>query len=150
MEEKAIRKLSQLLKSVEMGVENYDKFLNDVNDPVLKEKFKAFKDDYTNYSQQISNRIRELGGEPRKGSGIMGIMQEISYSARKMAGHTPMSILKSAHLNETINLEASQKILYEGIEKESYDIIENNMNKSRLHMQELQNLIREYEIKTED
>ncbi|MDP4152073.1 MAG: DUF2383 domain-containing protein [Bacillota bacterium] len=150
MDEKAIKKLQQLLRSVELGVENYDRFVKDTSKPELKEKFEQFKKDYTNSSDQIAQKIKDLGGQPLKGSGMAGIMQDISYTARKMAGHTPIGILKSAHLGETINIESAQKVLYDGIEKDSYNLVENHMSQSRNHMHELQSLIRKYEIDPKD
>jgi len=72
---RVIDELNGFLKGRFMGIRQYERLIERANDPELKDMLRRFRDHAELGAEKIARRIRELGGEPVDGPGLMGEMQ---------------------------------------------------------------------------
>ncbi len=148
MSKEAIKELNNLLRGCEMGIENYQRYAEDTNDHKLRELFKEYKNSYVAEVGELAERVSELGGEPKYGSGIPGVMASISYAAKGVDGHGAAELLKTAHYGETMALEGCEKLIdMQNVDDKTKDLIRCQISDIKDRQEELVKLIREYHNK---
>jgi len=79
-----VEALNNILSGEQMAINIYNIFLNKIDDPNLKETLSNYKKDHEEHAALLSNRIRELGEEPKEGSGTAQVMSQLMSKAQTM------------------------------------------------------------------
>ncbi len=142
-----IKELNNMLRGCEVGVAGYERYARDVAEPHLKAKFESYKAECAESAKSLAEQIAKLGGEPRYGSGMAGVISGVAYAVRGADGHDSPELLRSAHYGETMSIEQAEKALKtEGLEGESKEILNRQHRASRARQEELIGLIRDYDL----
>lgn len=73
--QRVIDELNGFLKGRYMGIHQYGRLIERARDPALKEMLERFREHAELGAQNIARRIRQLGGEPVDGPGMLGELQ---------------------------------------------------------------------------
>ncbi|HWP79247.1 MAG TPA: DUF2383 domain-containing protein [Candidatus Acidoferrum sp.] len=142
-----IKELNALLRSCEIGVSGYDKYARDAAEPVLKGKFDHYKSEYAENAKSIAERITALGGSPKYGTGMAGIVSDVTYAVRGQDGREAPELLRTAHYGETKNIDATERVLSApGLDEESRDVLRRQHRSARARQEELIDLIRDFDL----
>ena len=69
-----VEALNKMLSGEQMAINIYNIFLNKIDDPNLKETLSSYKRDHEAHATLLSDRIRELGEEPKESGGPAQVM----------------------------------------------------------------------------
>jgi uncharacterized protein (TIGR02284 family) len=111
---KVIELLNDLIKIHNDRIASYKYALNlSANfDSDLKDEFEKIVADSTDYKQQLCAQIKELGGDPLKGSTILGKIYRAWIALRvTFPGSTQKAVVSSCMYNEEIALHAYKAAL---------------------------------------
>lgn len=129
-----IQRLNRLLCGTIVASETYDRYIKDMRDEKIINDFKEFKRCYEEYSDELCEKIRALGGTPREDSGIPGKMAKHTYKIKK---HDRSALLRSAAKGEKTAVSISEKILKQGLSPDCAALVAEHIAKSRTHLDEI-------------
>lgn len=72
--EKAIEKLNHLIAIANDGTYGYENAAEDVNDTTLKQMFRQYSIERSQYAEDLKREVSVLGGSPDKGGGPLGAL----------------------------------------------------------------------------
>ena len=141
----AIRQLNAMLRNCEVGVEGYQKYAEVTDNHVLQDHFDRYRRQQAHAIKQLAGRVTALGGDPRYGSGLDGVVARLGYTMRGVTGEDANELLRSAHYNETVILDTSERLLQsEGLDESTAQLLRNLHEGARSRQAELVELIRMY------
>ena len=146
METANIETLNNLLKGEEMAITSYSKFINEASDESLKNEFKEIQKDHNKHSQLLSERIIELGGTPRYGTGIAGVMADAKYTFESMGDRSNHDILKEAWHGEDQGVAMAEKVADDKLDEKSTRLVHDIMQVDHDHIKSLEKLIDKHRI----
>lgn len=141
METNTINTLNDLLKGEEMAITSYAKFIHEASDDSLKKQFQEIQKDHNKHSELISERIIELGGTPKYGTGMAGIMSDVKYAFESMGGRTNHEILKDAWHGEDQGVAMAEKIADDKLDEKSLKLVHDIMQVDHEHIKALEKLL---------
>jgi len=141
LENRTVETLNDLLKGEEMAVKSYAKFIQETTDESLKEKFREIQKDHNKHSELITERIIELGGTPKYGTGMAGVMADVKHAFESMGGRTNHDILKDAWHGEDQGVALAEKIADEKLDEKSLKIVHDILQVDHEHIKTLEKLL---------
>jgi bacterioferritin len=146
LESRTIDILNDLLKGEEMAVKSYAKFINETTDESLKKQFQEIQKDHNKHAELIAERIIELGGTPRYGTGMAGVMADVKHSIESMGGRTDHDILKDAWHGEDQGVALAEKIADEKLDEKSLKVVHDIMQVDHEHIKALEKLLEQHRV----
>ena len=138
-----IKELNSLLRECEVGMSGYDKCFRDATNPTLRGKFESYKADYAENANAISQRITELGGNPKYGAGMACVISNVAYVLRGADGHNASELLRTAHYGETKNIDVMERVISNPqLDENSKELLRRQHSDARARQEELIDLIR--------
>lgn len=141
METTNIDVLNDLLKGEEMAITSYSKFIDEASEESLKNTFKEIQKDHNKHLKLISGRIIELGGTPKYGTGMAGVMADMKYAFESMGERTNPDILREARHGEDQGVALAEKIADDKLDEKSAQLVHDIMQVDHEHIKSLENLI---------
>lgn len=92
-QQETISTLNNLLKGTNIAIDSYHHYISHVNNIELRHRLESQQLTHKLIAQELTSLIRDLGGEPKEGSGLVGLMSEFSNSIKLATGDKPMEIL---------------------------------------------------------
>lgn len=129
-----VNELNAVLKGEYMAIHAYEQFLQQVDDPRIRESLQKISEDHRVHTEQISERIRALGGEPVDGHGLMG---EVMLKMKGLEDKDVISVLKDAFAGELQGIEKSAEIVKGDLDSESMALIRDILKEDRAHLHAL-------------
>jgi bacterioferritin len=96
--------------------------------------------DHKQHAVKVSNRIRNLGGIPVKGAGLMGTMSDMKNLVKRNSDDT-MFILKDAGAGEYRGIQMAEEVVKGDLDAESLKLIKSLLEEDRGHVGRLSGFI---------
>ncbi len=141
MDENTINTLNDLLKGEEMAITSYSKFIHEASDENLKAEFKEIQKDHNKHSQLLSERIIDLGGTPRYGTGMAGVMADVKYAFETIGQRSNHDILKEAWHGEDQGVAMAEKVADDKLDEKSARLVQDIMQVDHDHIKSLEKLL---------
>ena len=97
----SIEELNAYLKGEYMAIDSYKKYINKATDPAVKADLERNLQDHTRHAQMISDRIRQLGGEPAESVDLKGKMGQLMNSIKNMTDKSDREICEEAYTGKS-------------------------------------------------
>ncbi|HOQ36675.1 MAG TPA: PA2169 family four-helix-bundle protein [Acetivibrio sp.] len=140
MENTVVKELNALLKGNYMAIHGYEKFIQNVEDPVAKNELQRIQKEHKQNAAAIAERIQNLGGVPEDGPGLMGTMGELMNRLKGVSGNTEF-IIKDALESEDKGIKMAEELVRGDLDPESRKLVEDILNVNRQHVSQLNNLL---------
>jgi len=148
MNETTIKELNTILKGEHMAVKSYEKFISDLKDEYVRDYFNEVSDDHKKHAQLIANRIKELGGDPAEGTGLAGIMTDMSSAIKNLTKRSTLDILKDAYNGEDRGIGKTEEIVKGDLDEKSAVLINKILSEDHDHLKKISDMISKYEQKS--
>ncbi len=144
MDNKNLDTLNDLLKGEEMAITSYARFIEEARDEHLKNELKEIQKDHNKHSQLLTERIIELGGTPKYGVGMAGVMADVKYAIESMGGRSDHEILEGAKLGEDQGVAMAEKVADGKLDEKSMKLVHDIMQVDHDHIQSLEKLLEQH------
>lgn len=131
---KVVKELNELLEGIFMAIHAYEDFMEHIEDEEVKKTLQDFKQDHLKHAELISERIRELDGEPIDEIGLKGKMVEFMKNFTGTAKGT-IPILKDVIAGEKRGIEVSRKILDGDLDPDSLQLVKKILSVDEQHVE---------------
>ncbi|MCX7774341.1 MAG: PA2169 family four-helix-bundle protein [Clostridia bacterium] len=145
MHERTIRDLNELIRRQEAMVESYARLAHDVKDDELRENFKVFQENHFKQMMVISDRVMELGGEPKFKVGLRGVMDDLRHRRGKK-DITDLETAKIAISGEKTDIEKIESYNLGEVDATSLEIIQKLIERDEENIKALEAFIQRFEI----
>jgi bacterioferritin (cytochrome b1) len=146
MDDTTVSTLNDLLKGEEMAINSYAKFIQETTDETLKNKFKEIQKEHNEHAKLISERILDLSGTPKQGTGMAGVMADVKYAFESMTRRSNHEILKDAWHGEDQGVAMSEKIADDKLDEESKKLIHHIVQHDHEHIKSLEKLLDQHRM----
>ena len=136
-----IDELNRFLRGRYMGIHQYEQLIRHANDPQLQQLLQTFQAHAKMGTQQVAERIEQLGGKPADGVGVMG---EIREWMQKLKGYPERSedILHDALVGENkYGIHFSHRMVAGELDEESAKLIDTILEEDQKRADQLQRLL---------
>ena len=131
MDRQQIDTLNELLKGEHMAMNIYGKVKGIQQDGQVAQMLSSFEQDHQRHAEQLTQRITELGGEPKGSTGLSGIMADINSVFNSLRG--PEELLKQVYNGEDKGIHAYEDRIDE-IDPISQEIVRKIMKEDHEHL----------------
>lgn len=122
--QKVIDELNRFLRGRYMGLHQYEQLILRAKNPHLKEMLQKFQKHAKLGAKMVADRIRQLGGEPVDGVGILGEIR-IWMEKFQVSPDRAIDILHDAYIGENkYGIHMSHEMVAGDIDEESKRIID--------------------------
>lgn len=146
METRSLDTLNDLLKGEEMAITSYSRFIQEMKNDDLKNEFKEIQKDHNKHSQLLTERIIDLGGTPKYGTGFAGVMADVKYAFETINDRTDYDILKEAKLGEDQGVAMAEKVASDKLDEKSTKLVHDIMQVDHAHIKTLDKLLDQNKI----
>lgn len=123
-----------------MGIRALEHHIQKLDNDELRQYFQSMQQEVKQNASKIAERIQNLGGMPADGEGISGSMH--SFMHKVLLPHDTRKIIKDA-LEGMANygVQYSEELVRGDLDATSKQIVEEVINTSRRHVEELRQLL---------
>ncbi len=146
MDMNTVDTLNDLLKGEEMAITSYSRFIHEASDEDLKKEFKEIQKDHNKHSQLLSERIIDLGGTPKYGTGMAGVMADVKHAFETMDQRTNHDILKEAWHGEDQGVAMAEKVADDKLDEKSARLVQDIMQVDHDHIKSLEKLLDKHRV----
>jgi bacterioferritin len=139
-DEIVIKELNAYLKGEFMGIHSYEHYIQQVSDPTIKKELQRIQQEHKTHATKIAERIQDLGGKAVEDNGVMLSIRE-SMMNLKGFPDTASGILKDAIDGQKKGMKMVEEIVRGDIDLESRQLVEENLNEDREHINQLNRLL---------
>lgn len=129
--EHSIDTLNELLKGEHMAINIYDRTKGMQEDARVADMLSQFEQDHKRHADQISQRIKDLGGSPDDKTGISGVMADVMSMINSLRG--PEQLLKQVYDGEDKGIHAYEDRIDE-IDPTSQAVVRQIMQEDHEHL----------------
>lgn len=130
-EEHAINSLNELLKGEHMAIHIYNKTKELQQDSQVGNMFAKFEADHKRHAEQLTQRIKDLGGQPNATTGLSGMMADATSVINAIRG--PQYLLRQVYDGEDKGIHAYEERL-DQLDPASQDMIRQIMKEDHEHL----------------
>jgi bacterioferritin (cytochrome b1) len=134
------KELNTVLKGEQMAAESYDLFISNVDDERIKDQFELFRSNHKKNAEILSDRIRSLGAEPDKGTGLPGMFSQMKLEFQTI-GKDSDDVLKRAYFGEDKGVKMAEEIIKGDLDSESASIVNEVLNNDRHHLEMMMDIL---------
>lgn len=136
MDKRVVKELNAYLKGEYMAIKAYEGYIHRIKDSNLKEELKSIQKDHKKHAVKVSERIRQLGGKPAKGAGMIGFMSDIKNLVKPGKDDTGF-ILKDAGAGESRGINMAEEVVKGDLDAESLKLVKSLLEEDRGHVGKL-------------
>jgi bacterioferritin len=129
--EHTIDTLNELLKGEHMAIHIYDKTKSMQADSQVADMLSQFEQDHKRHAEQLTQRIKDLGGYPDARTGISGFMANFTSVINSILG--PQQLLKQVYDGEDKGIHAYEDRI-DQLDPVSQDTIRQIMKEDHEHL----------------
>ena len=138
--ETVIEELNTLLRGTYMGIRSLEHYIQKVDNHNLKSSFQKMQLEQKENAEKIAERIQNLGGIPADDEGISGSMH--SFMHKLMIPDNDRRMIEDALDGfEKYGVHYSEELVKGDLDPESKQIVDEIINDSRRHAEQLKNLL---------
>lgn len=126
-----IETLNELLKGEHMAIRVYNRTKGIQQDSQVAEKFTQFELDHQRHADQLTQRIIELEGKPEAGTGLAGVMADVTSVINTLRG--PEQLLEQIYDGEDKGIHAYEDRIDE-IDPLSQNMVRQIMKEDHEHL----------------
>jgi bacterioferritin len=130
-EQQTIEKLNELLKGEHMAINIYDRTKELQEDSQVASMLSSFESDHKQHAEQLTQRIKELGGHPEASTGFPGMMANVTSMINSIRG--PQHLLEQIYDGEDKGIHAYEDRLDE-MDPASQELIKQIMTADHEHL----------------
>lgn len=135
-----VNELNVFLKGNYMAIHAYDRFIQNIHDPKVREIFKKIQRNHQRHAQLISERILELEGQPVDSAGMIGQMIDWMNTFKKETKELA-HIIKDAQTGEFRGIKKSKEMLEHDLDIKSLTIVKQILEKDEEHVSMLTKIL---------
>lgn len=137
--------LNQILKGENMAINLYHDFIEGIEDEKPKKLLEKFQKDHQNHASTLSNQIKDLGGNPKEGTGFSGVMSNAMMEIGNILGAEPKTedILEKIYNGEQKGLEKVEELKNENLDSQSQQLVDDIIATDHQHLKEIEKLLGE-------
>lgn len=128
-----VKELNTVLKGEQMAAESYELFISNVDDERVKDRFEQIRSNHKRNAEILSDRIRSLGAEPGKGTGLPGMFSQMKLEFQTI-GKDSEDVLKRAYYGEDKGVKMAEEIVKGDLDPESSSIVSDVLKNDRRHL----------------
>lgn len=140
MDKNVVKELNAYLKGEYMAIKAYENFIHRIKDPSMRLELQKIQRDHKQHALKVSKRIRNLGGIPVKGAGLIGVMSDMKNLVKRNSGDTKF-ILKDAGNGEYRGIQMAEEVVKGDLDADSLKLIKSLMEEDRAHVGRLSGFI---------
>ena len=140
MDRKVVNELNAYLKGEYMAIKAYDNFINRIKEPAMRLELQKIQKDHKQHAVKVSGRIRDLGGTPAKGPGLMGTMADMKNLLKRNSDDTKF-ILQDANNGEYRGIKMAEEVVKGDLDAESLKLVKGLLEEDRSHVGRLSSYI---------
>lgn len=136
-QQKVIDELNRFVRGRYMGLHQYEQLILHAKDPQVKEMLQRFQKHAKLGTIKVVNRIKELGGEPIDGVGILGEVRLWMQKLKDKPERT-IDILHEAYIGENkYGIHMSHEMVAGDLDEESKKIVDTVLEEDQKRVDEL-------------
>jgi len=139
-EKNVVKELNECLKGEYMGIHAYEHYIKHTLDPDLKNELQRIQQEHKQHAVKIAERIQDLGAKAAEDNGMMLSMQETMLAMKKYPDNNE-GIIKGVLKGQEMGINQAEKIARGDLDPESLQVIKNNLNEDRAHIDQLNQLM---------
>ncbi len=146
MNERTKRDLKELIINQEVMIESYTRMIDKAKDDELKDFFRSLQENHFEQMMMISDRVIELGDEPKFRTGFTGVMDEMRHKKSKENKITDFDLAQIALDGERLNAEKHASFQLGEVDPTSLEILQMTINADEQNIKELEEYVQHYEV----
>ncbi|MCU9613118.1 PA2169 family four-helix-bundle protein [Caldibacillus lycopersici] len=136
-----MEELNTLLRGTYMGIRSLEHYIQKVNNPDLKRNFQQMQQEQKQNAQKIAETIQNLGGIPADDEGFSGSMHSFMHKFM-ISDNDDRAIIEDALKGfDKYGVDYSEELVKGDLDPGSKQIVEEVINDSRRHAEQLRNLL---------
>jgi bacterioferritin (cytochrome b1) len=147
MESDVINVLNDLLKSEEMSVSVYDRYIQSVDDRIVKDEFLRIKQNHNTHASELADRVNALGGKPQHNTGFAGFIANARLAINEVKNKNPIDTLKKAYDGEDRGVITAETVLNVDMDEESKKLVNKVLSDGHAHLSKMAHLMSHHEVK---
>lgn len=138
------KELNTILKGESMAIDAYSNYICNISDSNIKAKLYDILNDHKKQSRLLSNRIRQLGGNP---SNNLNFLSKISSSISHLSnvGSNSSTLVKKALAGESNGIKIVSKLCENSLDNSNKTLVNSMLNEDKTHLATLSSLASELE-----
>lgn len=141
-----LTELNAVLKGEEMAVESYEKIMKNIEDSYIISELHTIQQDHQSHVDVLTKKIRDLGGDPEKSTGITGLMATTMLSVEsRINRNDTVKLLKKVYDGEDKGIAAVEEIIKGDLDQDSMSLVKQILSTDHDHLRTLSNIIAKYE-----
>lgn len=146
MYERTIDSLNQLILNQEEMIESYGRLIKDLEDHELKGILKKVQESHFAQMMVMSDRIIELGGEPKFDMGLIGTIDDMRYNHDRKKDLTDLENARICLDAEKFFVEKLSLFETDEIDTTSLELIQKSVNMQQENIKQLKEYINKKEV----
>lgn len=138
----SVTELNAFLKGEYMAIDSYEHFIRSASDRNVKDLLQNIQKDHKRHAIDISERIKEIGGDPVTGVGLSGKFAETISSIKHIRHNDDTSILEDALSGETQGIKMADEIVKGDLDFESASLVSKILETDKRHLSMLEHSIK--------
>lgn len=135
-----VKELNAYLKGEYMGIHAYEHYIQQVEDPTVKKELQRIQQEHKRHATKLAERIQNLGGKAVEDNGLMLSIREGMLNIKGFPEDIN-AILQEAMKGQEKGVQMAEEIVRGDIDQESRQIVEENLDEDREHLDQLNNLM---------
>lgn len=140
---KTIKALNELLQGEYMAVESFNNFISRIEDEKIKREVQGIQQQHRSNIEKLAVYIQNMGGQPDENLGFKGKMGDLKVNMDLGFKTDDTEIIKKAIEGETRGVNMAEKILRGNLDDESRDLVGEILQKDRMAIRKLKNLVKQ-------
>lgn len=141
MNKTTINELNAFLKGINMAIDNYEKYIESVDNKEVKTEFQKIQQDHKKHAIQVAKRIQDLGGSPADGVGLSGKAAEVMTDIMHIGRTHVKDYLDDAYNGEKQGIKMVDEIVKGDIDSDSMHLVNSILAKDKQHLDTLNQLM---------
>lgn len=131
MEQKQdVKILNNMLKGIYMGIDAYEKCLDQVKNQEVKNQIQNQLKEQENLANDLSNQIKNIGGVPKNKSGITSIVPDMMTDIKLLGFKKDIEVLNLLSQGVKMGIDSYEKNMND-LSDQSKDIAKAQLQKNR-------------------
>lgn len=140
---KTIKALNELLQGEYMAVESFNNFISRIEDEKIKREVQGIQQQHRSNIEKLAVYIQNMGGQPDENLGFKGKMGDLKVNMDLGFKTDDAEIIKKAIEGEPRGVNMAEKILRGNLDDESRDLVGEILQKDRMAIRKLKNLVKQ-------
>lgn len=141
MSSRNIKNLNSILEGEYMAINSFDSIIEHANDENTKDELQKIQQIHRQHASQIATRIQDLGGNPRDGIGIEGVIAETISNIKHIGATDTTAYLNEALQGEHMGIKIANEFLTENTDPNSTELLKTIVSEYQININTLDNLI---------